>query len=72
MDGGGGLSGGGGVLKTNKYSSAAINIFFGSLKYCCAKFWNLFFQRYKISTAITLEGGEGLGLNGPAIKRTCP
>ena len=23
----------------------------------------------KISTAIKLEGGEGLGLNGPAIKR---
>ena len=29
----------------------------------------LFFQRSQISTAIKLEGGGGLGLNGPAIKR---
>ena len=28
-----------------------------------------FFQLSKISTAIKLEGGGGLGLNGPAIKR---
>ena len=28
-----------------------------------------FFQRSKISTAIKLKGGGGLGLNGPAIKR---
>jgi len=27
-----------------------------------------FFQRFKIYTAIKLEGGEGLGLNGPVIK----
>ena len=31
-------------------------------------FFNLFFQRSKISTAIKLEDGRGLGLNGPAIK----
>ena len=34
-----------------------------------ASFFNLFFQRPKISTAIKLEGGGELGLNGPAIKR---
>ena len=28
-----------------------------------------FFQRAKILTAIKLEGGEGLGLNGSDIKR---
>ena len=28
-----------------------------------------FFQRSKISTAIKLEGGGGLGLNGSAIKK---
>ena len=28
-----------------------------------------FFQSSKISTAIKLDGGEGLGLNGPTIKR---
>ena len=28
-----------------------------------------FFQRSKISKAMKLEGGGGLGLNGPAIKR---
>ena len=28
-----------------------------------------FFQSYKVSTAIKLEGGGGLCLNGPAIKR---
>ena len=28
---------------------------------------NLFFQRSKISTAIKVEGGGGLDLNGPAI-----
>ena len=31
-------------------------------------FFYHFFQRSKISTAIKLEGGGGLGLNGPAIK----
>ena len=32
-------------------------------------FWNLFFQRSKISTVIKLEGGERLGLNSPVSKR---
>ena len=32
-------------------------------------FFYHFFQRSRISTAIKLEGGGGLGLNGPAIKR---
>ena len=33
------------------------------------KIWSLFFQRSIFSTAIKLEGGGGLGLNGPDIKR---
>ena len=31
--------------------------------------FNLFFQRYNFPLAIKLEGGGGLGFNGPAIKR---
>ena len=31
-------------------------------------FYNLFFLHSKISTVIKLEGGGGLGINGPAYK----
>ena len=45
----------------------------GGVKGRAIKEKKLFFDLSKISRAIKIEGGGGLGLNGPAIKRrTCP
>ena len=41
----------------------------GSLRKKIIFFFNLFFQRSNVQTAIKLEGGGGLGLYSPAIKR---
>ena len=40
----------------------------GGVKGPAIKEKKIFFQHSKVPTAIKLEGGWGLGLNGPAIK----